>query len=125
MGSGGEAIGNQDCDFGSVGSAAARQLPGDLRGALKARAAQARYPFLAANLIDAATGRPVDWPNVRRSVIVGTAGIEVGIIGVITIDALQSTLAANVHGLRIAPLAPAIAANAEKLRAAGADVVIV
>ena len=42
-----------------------------------------------------------------------------------TIDALQSTIAANVQGLRIAPLAPTIAANASKLRAAGADVVIV
>src|SRR4029079_19394029 len=36
-----EAIGNHDFDFGAVDSAAARQLPGDLRGALKARASQA------------------------------------------------------------------------------------
>jgi 2',3'-cyclic-nucleotide 2'-phosphodiesterase (5'-nucleotidase family) len=42
-----------------------------------------------------------------------------------TIDALRSTLAANVQGLRIAPLGPAIAAEASKLRAAGATVVIV
>jgi 5'-nucleotidase len=125
MGYTAEAIGNHDFDFGSVDSPAARQLPGDLRGALKARAAQARYPFLAANLIDEATGRPVEWPNVRPSVIVGAAGIKVGIIGVITIDALQSTLAANVQGLRIAPLVPTIAANASQLRAAGADIVIV
>ena len=95
----------------SVDSPAARQLPGDLRGALKARAAQARYPFLAANLIDEATGRPVEWPNVRPSVLVDAAGVKVGIVGVMTIDALQSTLAANVQGLRIAPLGPAIAAK--------------
>ena len=125
MGYTAEAIGNHDFDFGSVDSVAARQLPGDLRGALKARAAQARYPFLAANLIDEATGRPVEWPNVRPSVLVDAAGIKVGIVGVITIDALQSTLAANVQGLRIAPLGPAIAASASKLRAAGAEVVIV
>ena len=56
MGYTAEAVGNHDFDFGSVDSPAARQLPGDLRGALKARAAQARYPFLAANLIDDATG---------------------------------------------------------------------
>ena len=104
MGYTAEAVGNHDFDFGSVDSPTARQLPGDLRGALKARAAQARYPFLAANLIDDATGRPVEWPNVRPSVLVEAAGIKVGIVGVMTIDALRSTLAANVQGLRIAPL---------------------
>jgi len=120
-----EAIGNHDFDFGSVDSPTGRQTAGDLRGAIKARAAQAHYPFLAANLIDAATGRPVEWPNVRPSVLVDTAGIKVGVIGVMTIDALHSTLAANVQGLRVAPLAPAIIEEASKLRAAGADVVIV
>jgi 2',3'-cyclic-nucleotide 2'-phosphodiesterase (5'-nucleotidase family) len=47
------------------------------------------------------------------------------VLGVMTIDALRSTLAANVQGLRIAPLGPTIAAEASKLRAAGAAVVIV
>ena len=125
MGYTAEAVGNHDFDFGSVDSPTARQLPGDLRGALKARAAQARYPFLAANVIDDATGRPVEWPNVRPSVLVDAAGVKVGVLGVMTIDALRSTLAANVQGLRIAPLGPAIAAEASKLRAAGAEVVIV
>jgi 5'-nucleotidase len=125
MGYAAEAVGNHDFDFGSLDSPKARQLPGDLRGALKARAAQARYPFLAANLMDTATDRPVEWPNVRPSVLVDAAGIKVGIVGVMTIDALRSTLAANVQGLRIAPLAPTIAAEASKLRAAGAEVIIV
>jgi 2',3'-cyclic-nucleotide 2'-phosphodiesterase (5'-nucleotidase family) len=125
MGYTAEAIGNHDFDFGSVDSPDARQLPGDLRGALKARAAQAQYPFLAANLVDEPTGRPVEWPNVRPSVLLEIAGVKVGIVGVMTIDALQSTIAANVQGLRIAPLGPAIAANASALRAAGAEVVVV
>jgi 5'-nucleotidase len=125
MGYTAEALGNHDFDFGSIDSPAARQLPGDLRGALKARAAQARYPFLAANLIDDATGRPVEWPNVRPSVVVEAAGVKVGIVGVMTLDALRSTLAANVRGLHIAPLAPAIAAEAATLRSAGASIVIV
>jgi 2',3'-cyclic-nucleotide 2'-phosphodiesterase (5'-nucleotidase family) len=125
MGYTAEAIGNHDFDFGSVDSPAARQMAGDLRGALKARAAQARYPVLAANLIDETTGRLVNWPNVRPSTIVKAAGVTVGIVGVMTIDALRSTIAANVQGLRVAPLGPAIAAEASKLRAAGAEVVIV
>ena len=106
-----QAVGNHDFDFGSSDSPMARQLPGDLRGALKARAAQARYPFLAANLTDAATGRQVDWPNVRPSVLVDVAGIKVGIVGVMTIDGLRSTIAANVQGLRIAPLESTVAAE--------------
>jgi 5'-nucleotidase len=125
MGYAAEAIGNHDFDFGSVDSPSARQLRGDSRGAIKARAAQARYPFLAANLIDEATGRSVAWPNVRPSVLVDAAGVKVGIVGVMTVDALQSTIAANVRGLRVAPPGPAIAAEAATLRAAGADVVIV
>jgi 5'-nucleotidase len=125
MGYTAEAVGNHDFDFGSVDSAAARQSAGDLRGALKARAAQAGYPFLAANLIDVATDRLVNWPNVRPSAIVTSAGVTIGIVGVMTIDALRSTIAANVQGLRVAPPGPAIAAEASRLRAAGAEVVIV
>jgi 2',3'-cyclic-nucleotide 2'-phosphodiesterase (5'-nucleotidase family) len=120
------AIGNHEFDFGPADASGARQMLGhDPRGALKARAAQASFPFLAANLIDDASGRPVDWPNVRPSVIVEAAGVRVGIVGVMTIDALRATLRANVQGLRTAPLAPAIAEEAAKLRAAGADLVVV
>ena len=109
-----QAVGNHDFDFGSVDSPMGRQLPGDLRGALKDRAAQARHPFLAANLIDLATGRPVEWPNVRPSALVDVAGVKVGIVGVMTIDGLRSTIAANVQGLRIAPLEPTIARRSEE-----------
>ncbi len=120
------AIGNHEFDFGPADAAGARQKlsSGDARGAVKARAAQAHYPFLAANLIDAATGKPVDWPNVRPSMMVKAAGVRVGIVGVMTIDALRATLPVNVQGLRVAPLAPAIAAEAEKLRAEGAEVIV-
>jgi 5'-nucleotidase len=125
MGYTAQAVGNHDFDFGAIDSAMGRQLPGDLRGALKARAAEARHPFLAANLMDVATGRPVEWPNVRPSVLVDAAGVKVGIVGVMTFDALRSTIAANVQGLRIAPLEPTVTAEAAKLRDAGAEVVVV
>ena len=115
------AIGNHEFDFGEVdrpgrdlrplvrdGAEEGSHGRRDPRGALKARAAQARYPFLAANLIDDATGRPVEWPNVKPSVLVEAAGVKIGIVGVMTIVAMRSTLAANISGLRVAPLAPAI-----------------
>src|SRR5690606_20295984 len=119
-------IGNHEFDFGPVDAPGARQrLDEDPRGAIKARAAQARYPMLAANLVDEKTGKRVDWPNVHASVLVEAAGVKVGIVGIMTIDALRATLRVNVQGLRTIPLAEAVIAEAEKLRGAGAELVIV
>ena len=118
------AIGNHDFEFGPVDAWDSTEAPaGDLRGALKARAVQARFPFLAANLRE--EGRPVAWPNVRPSVVVEAAGLEVGIVGVMTHDALSMTLAANVGGLAVSELAGTIEAEASRLRAGGARVVVV
>jgi 2',3'-cyclic-nucleotide 2'-phosphodiesterase (5'-nucleotidase family) len=120
------AIGNHEFDFGAVDvDGRRRSAHDDPRGALKAITARAKYPVLAANLIDDATGRVVDWPNVRASVVVDAAGVRVGVVGVMTIDALRSTLVVNTGGLHVAPLASTIEAEARRLRAAGAQVVIV
>jgi 5'-nucleotidase len=120
------AVGNHEFDFGPVGPGVTPRTPADdPRGALKARAAEAKFPFLAANLVDAATGRPVEWPNIRPSTAVSVAGITVGIVGVITEEALSTTTAANVRGLTVTPLAAAIAGEASRLRSAGATVVVV
>ena len=119
------AIGNHEFDFGVVGpGVASRGSTADLRGALKARAAEAHFPFLAANLIDTGTGRPVEWPNVRRSTIADVAGLRVGIVGVMTLRALSATMATTTGGLRVDPIAPAILAEARALRQQGADVVV-
>ena len=119
------AIGNHEFDYGALDTASADRAPPDMRGALKAAAARARFPFLAANLLDEVTGRPVAWPNVRPSTVVDAAGLRVGIVGVMTRDGLRLTLAANVQGLRTAPLAPAVEAEARRLRQRGVDVVVV
>ena len=120
------AVGNHEFDFGPVGPAATPRTPADdPRGALKARASEARFPFLAANLIDAATGRAVEWVNVKPAVVVQAAGIKAGIIGVMTRQALTATIASNVGGLSVAPLAETIRGHATALRAQGAAVVIV
>ena len=120
------AVGNHDFDFGPVGVPATPQTPDDdPRGALKARAAQASFPLLAANLIDEVTGQPVSWPNIGPSTTITAAGLRVGVIGVMTARALSGTIAANIGGLRVAPLAETIAAEARRLRAGGASVVLV
>lgn len=120
------AIGNHEFEFGAVDSWEERPPAfSDLRGALKARAMQARFPLLAANLHDLDPIHPVAWPNVRPSTIVDAAGVKVGIVGVMTKDALAMTLAANVGGLSVSPLLPAIAQEATHLRRQGAAVVVV
>ena len=53
------ALGNHEFDFGPVGPAPAPRTPADdARGALKARAAEAKFPLLVANIADAASGEP-------------------------------------------------------------------
>ena len=120
------AIGNHDFDFGPVGPKHTTQTPADdPRGALKARAAEARFPFLAANLVDAATGAPPAWPNVSGTTIVEVAGVKVGIIGLANPGTARMTLPANFAGLRALPDAPAVIACARDLRHAGAAVIVV
>ena len=119
------AIGNHEFDYGAVDTAPGEGGTPDLRGALKAAAARARFPFLTANVIEAATGRPLDWPNVRPSTLVDAAGLRVGIVGVMTRYGLTRTIAANVQGLDTTALEPAVEREARRLRRRGADVVLV
>ena len=120
------AIGNHEFDFGPAGP---KPVPmtseDDPRGALKQRAREARFPLLAANLVDDATGRPVAWDNVRSSTIVDVGGVRVGVVGVTTKNSLRTTIAANTAGLSVAPLAAAITREAAALRSDGAALVIV
>lgn len=120
------AIGNHEFDFGPVGIKAIPEEPGDdARGALKKGAGQANFPLLAANLIDESTGRPVEWDNVRPSVMLDVKGVKVGVVGVMTANALQATIAANTPGLAVAPLAETITREATVLRNRGASIIIV
>jgi 5'-nucleotidase len=128
------AIGNHDFDFGAADprgpiSGWLRQQalagePRDLQGALKAAAARAHFPFLAANIVDAATNEPVRWPNVAPSTIVEAAGVRVGIIGMLTEGGLRQTLAAHAEGLGTLPLAQTALAEARALRTRGAELVV-
>ena len=86
---------------------------------------EAEFPILAANLVDQQTGELVNWDNVQPSILIDVDSIKVGIIGVMTARALQRTIALNVGGLEVAPLAEAIIQEATALREAGANLVIV
>ena len=120
------AVGNHDFDFGPPGP---KPIPDsdddDPQGALRQRAREANFPLLAANLIDEKTDRIVEWENVYPSTMVSVQGMDIGIVGVSTEYTLQTTIAANTVGLRIAPLGETITREARALREQGAELVLV
>jgi 5'-nucleotidase len=125
LGYNGVAIGNHEFDYGPEGPAAVAGPGEDPRGALKARMREARFPFLASNIVDNATGSRVLWgPNVPASILVDVDGIKIGIIGASTESTPQTTMPANFAGLRISPPAQAIAEQSMMLRAQGAQVIV-
>lgn len=118
-------IGNHEFDYGPVGPAAIPASPtDDRRGALIAAAQQARFPLLAANFLEKATGKPVQWPGIVPSTLVEVSGVKVGIVGVSGAETLETTIAANVDDLRMGPVADIIQTEARRLRDQGARVVI-
>ena len=120
------AIGNHEFDFGPAGPKPIPESDADNpQGALRKNASALQFPLLSANLIDTSTGKIVDWENVQASTMVTRRGVKIGILGVVTEDALSTTIAANTVGVQVAPLTESIVIEARKLRAAGAALVVV
>src|SRR5262245_2162178 len=88
----GVAIGNHEFDYGPVGPAAIAGPGEDPRGALKARASEAKFPFLASNIVDNATGSRILWDNMPGSRLVEVSGLKIGIIGASTQSTPRTTM---------------------------------
>jgi 5'-nucleotidase len=101
------ALGNHEFDWG--------------RDTLRARAREAPYRLLAANVRTAAGG-PL--PGTADDTLLVRGGLRVGVVGLATRETPSTTRAANVRGLTFGPLAPAFDARARALRARGAHVVL-
>src|SRR5690348_1759001 len=126
MGYAAVAIGNHEFDYGPEGPAVtARSIEDDPRGALKARAHEAKFPFLVTNILDEKSGSRIKWPNMPPTTMVEVAGVLVGILGASTEQTPYTTMPANFVGLKISPPAKAITESAKELRARGAQVVVV
>jgi 5'-nucleotidase len=111
------AIGNHEFDYGPAGPAAVARAPGeDPRGALRARARQAAFPLLGANIFDEATGGPVAWEHVVPGLLVARGGVKIGIVGGTTRSAPVTTNRLHLRGLRIERLQGPVRAQAEALR---------
>jgi 5'-nucleotidase len=120
------AIGNHEFDYGPVGPAFMALRPDqDPVGALRARIAQAHFPFLGANVFEKGSDAHPAWLTNDGTLLVERNGVKVGIIGMSTPLTPGVTVAMNVAALRFAPLATVAIAAAAKLRERGAELVIV
>ncbi|BDG06908.1 bifunctional metallophosphatase/5'-nucleotidase [Anaeromyxobacter paludicola] len=105
------AVGNHDFDRGPE--------------VLRARIAEAPYPYLAANVKEKETGRPPPWKNLRaRAIFRPPGGPVVGVVGLATEETPYTTLPRNVAALRFEDAARTAAEEARALRAEGAEVVV-
>lgn len=102
-------VANHEFDFG--------------RPVLEARAKEARFPFLGANIVDKSSGTS-PW-FVQPWVIVERRGVEVGIVGLSFVGTPQTTLARHVQDLEFQDYAQTLRREVPRLREAGADVIAV
>ncbi|HEX6134478.1 MAG TPA: bifunctional UDP-sugar hydrolase/5'-nucleotidase, partial [Longimicrobiales bacterium] len=103
------AIGNHEFDWGPA--------------VLQERIRQARFPWLAANVVVAGTDTTPAW--IRGTTILEKGGLRVGVIGLITEETPFATLADHVRGLEFADGADTMNRLVPVLRAEGVDFVIV
>lgn len=90
---------------------------------LKARVSEAKFPFLAANIVNAGTQEQPTF--LKPWTIVERDGIKVGIVGLSFADTPRTTLAKHVAGLDFQPYQPTLERVVPQVRAAGAEVVVV
>lgn len=80
----------------------------------------ARFPWLAANVEDAATGAPLLAPYVVRQV----GGVRVGVIGAVTRSTPGIVMPSGIRGWRFTAEAAAINRHARQLRAEGVEAIV-
>ncbi len=109
MGYDAAALGNHDFDYGPE--------------VLAERAEQADFPFLSANLTEADTGQPP--PYAQPYTIREVNGVRVGIVGLSLESTPEIVMPEHVEGLVFGDYAEALREVVPRVRAEGADVVIV
>jgi 2',3'-cyclic-nucleotide 2'-phosphodiesterase (5'-nucleotidase family) len=103
------AVGNHEFDWG--------------QDTLRARIAESRFPWLAANLFVAGTRTQPSW--VRPWVMIERGGVRTAVIGIALETTPEIVLAGRTEGLDFGRAVPAIEQAAREARAAGADFVVV
>lgn len=113
------AVGNHEFDYSPIPPET------DLMAPLKARMREAHYPYLAANIMDKATGKPANLPNKQPHILIDAGKIKVGIIGLSTLDTPSTTRASHVETLSFADLKETTMREVQLLRSEGAQVIVV
>lgn len=102
-------VGNHEFDFGL--------------GALVRRHAEARFPFLGANLREAATGKLPVWA--KPWVILDVGGVRFGVVGLSNIETPKLTDPRHLAGLEFLPYDDTLRRVVPAARAAGAEQILV
>jgi 2',3'-cyclic-nucleotide 2'-phosphodiesterase (5'-nucleotidase family) len=102
------ALGNHEFDWG--------------QDTLRARMRGVRYAFLGAN-VRYDDGRDVPW--IRDDTMIVRGRLKIGVIGLASVLTARTTATKNVRGLQFLPPGPIVDSLARRLRARGADYVIV
>jgi 5'-nucleotidase len=120
------AVGNHEFDFGPVGYHSTPANPeDDPLGVIKLRIAEAKFPFVAANIHDRTTKKPVNWKNLYGHTIITRKGIKIGVIGLTSHDTPLITNPKNVGSLQFEPLLKTVKLELVKVRQASATLVII
>ena len=109
MGYDAAAIGNHEFDWKIDG--------------VKARAAQADFPLLSANIKEKISGVQADWAQPYR--IMEVNGITVGIIGLTSMDTPTSTFPDNIKDYNFIPYADALYEYIPEMKEKGAELLII
>jgi 2',3'-cyclic-nucleotide 2'-phosphodiesterase (5'-nucleotidase family) len=102
------ALGNHEFDWG--------------QDTLRARMRGVRYAFLGAN-VRYDDGRDVPW--IRDDTLIVRGRLKIGVIGLASVLTARTTATKNVRGLQFLPPGPIVDSLARRLRARGADYVVV
>ena len=103
-------LGNHEFDWGE--------------GYIKANSEAADFPFLAINIYDRATNKPVDY--CEPSVMIERDGLKIGIIGAIgdCYSSISSDMVEGVYFKVGSELTSLVKAESDRLREAGADLIV-
>lgn len=80
------------------------------------------FPWICANLYEKSTGKPVSW--VQPTLMLNYPGLKIGVVGIITPGTAKMSFPDNIKGLDFRDMAESIEPLRDKLRAEGADIIL-
>ncbi len=90
---------------------------------LRQRMAQSRFTWLAANLVDSATGRRPDWAAAYR--VVPAGNLRIGLVGYLPPAAAPQLHAAGLTGIRLRPAVPGLVDALDAVKRERPDLTVV